>query len=292
MVVTVLGLLPFLEPSSLESGPHETNGTTRAARHVERAAARSRGCVDPSLVLLDFCAAAVSTAASSTMVFVKFVLIHGPPVGPVTWRWVAEALASAGHGVVVPDLRRAAMSGDAAAVVSEAVGACPSDTDVVVGHSGAGLLLPAIANALSTSVRPGLVFVDAAIPGCEGEAKLNPAVVDLLRPLAVNGVLPRWSVWWGEPRGGLEQVIPDTERRARVEAEQPELPIKLFDSALAVPAGWCEWPCAYLLSSEEMRGDAERARMLGWPVIEHLGNHLDVVNRPAEVAANLVRLSG
>jgi hypothetical protein len=139
---------------------------------------------------------------------------------------------------------------------------------------------------------PRLVFVDAAIPEREGEATLDPAVVDLLRPLAVDGVLPRWSVWWGEPRGGLEQVIPDSERRARVEAEQPELPIKLFENALPVPAGWCEWPCAYLLSSEEMRGEAERARSLGWPVVEDLGNHLDVVNRPAEVAANLVRLTG
>jgi hypothetical protein len=40
-----------------------------------------------------------------------------------------------------------------------------------------------------------------------------------------------------------------------------------------------------------MRGDAERARSRGWLVLEDLGNHLDVVNRPDEVAANLVRIS-
>ena len=82
------------------------------------------------------------------MAGVKFVLIHGPPVGPATWQWVAEDLTSAGHDVVVPDLRQAAVSGHAAAVVTEAVAACPTDTDVVAGHSGAGILLPAIANSL------------------------------------------------------------------------------------------------------------------------------------------------
>jgi hypothetical protein len=219
---------------------------------------------------------------------VKFVLVHSPVVGPATWRWVAEALTSAGHGVVIPDLRRAALSGQLAAVVRKAVAECPTDTDVVVGHSAAGLFLPAIANSLSTPVRPRLVFVDAAIPECEGDARLNPDVVDLLRPLAVDGVLPPWSVWLGE--GGVERLIPNSEMRALVEAELPELPMTLFEDGLPVPAGWCEWPCDYLLSSDDMRGEAERARSLGWSVLEHLGNHLDVVNRAAEVAADLVRI--
>ena len=220
----------------------------------------------------------------------RFVLVHGPPVGPATWWWVAEVLTSAGHGVVVPDLRRAAVSGHAAAVAREAAAACTTDTDVVVGHSGAGVLLPAIVNSLSTPVRPRLVFVDAVIPECEGEAKLDPAVVDLLRPLAVDGVLPPWSVWWGEPRGGVEQVIPNSERRAHVEAELPELPIKLFEEALPVPAGWCDWSCGFLLLSEDMRDEAERARSLGWSVLEDVGNHLDVVNRAGDIAGDLIRI--
>ena len=197
-------------------------------------------------------------------------------------------MTSAGHDVVVPDLRRAAMSGQPAAVVREVVAACATDTDVVAGHSGAGLFLPTIANSLPSSARPRLVFVDAAIPDCEGEARLNPDVVDLLRPLAVEGVLPPWSVWLGE--GGVERLIPDSEMRARVEAELPELPMTLFEAALPVPAGWCGWPCDYLLLSEDMRGEAERARSLGWSVLEDLGNHLDVVNRADEVAADLVRI--
>jgi pimeloyl-ACP methyl ester carboxylesterase len=60
----------------------------------------------------------------------KFVLVHGPPVGPATWRWAAEELTAAGHDVVVPDLRRASLSGQQAAVVADVVAECPPDTDV------------------------------------------------------------------------------------------------------------------------------------------------------------------
>ncbi len=203
---------------------------------------------------------------------------------------MAETLTSAGHDVVVPDLRQAALSGQQAAVVQEAVAHCPPDTDILAGHSGAGLILPAIANSLSARARPHLVFIDAAIPDCEGQSRLNPAVVDLYRPLAVDGVLPPWSAWLGE--GEVERLIPDNDKRARVEAELPELPLALLEDALPVPDGWCEWPSTYLLLSEEMRGEAERARSLGWPVLEDIGNHLDIVNRPAEVAAHLVQLQG
>ena len=220
------------------------------------------------------------------MVGVKFVLLHGPPVGPVTWRWVADAVMGAGHDVVVPDLRQAAVSGRAEAVVREAVAACASDTDAIVGHSGAGILLPVIADSVSTLVRPRVVFVDAAIPDCEGQARLDPAVVDLLRPVAVDGVLPPWSVWWGD----VARVIPDEDRRGEVEAESPQLPVALLEDGLPVPAGWCDWGCDYLLLSEDMRGEAERARSLGWSVLEDLGNHLDVVNRAEEVAADLLRI--
>jgi hypothetical protein len=68
--------------------------------------------------------------------------------------------------------------------------------------------------------------------------------------------------------------------------------LSLFEAALPVPAGWCEWPCGFLLLSEDMRDEAERARSLGWSVLEDVGNHLDVVNRAVEIAADLVRIGG
>lgn len=36
----------------------------------------------------------------------RFVLVHSPLVGPVTWSWVAEELRSRGQKVVVPVLAK------------------------------------------------------------------------------------------------------------------------------------------------------------------------------------------
>ncbi len=58
-----------------------------------------------------------------------------------------------------------------------------------------------------------------------------------------------------------------------------------------VPACWCEWPCGFLLLSEDMRDEAERARSLGWSVLEDVESHLDVVNRAAEIAADLLQMT-
>lgn len=44
------------------------------------------------------------------------------------------------------------------------------------------------------------------------------------------------------------------------------------------------------LLSEDMRDEAERA--LGWSVLEDVGDHVDVVSRAAEVAADLLQLTG
>ena len=68
------------------------------------------------------------------------------------------------------------------------------------------------------------------------------------------------------------------------------LPMSLFEGVLPVPAGWCGWPTGFLLLSEDMRDEAARARSLGWSVLEDVGNHMDVVNRAVEVAADLVRI--
>jgi hypothetical protein len=92
-----------------------------------------------------------------------FLLVHSPLVGPTTWRWVAAALSAAGHGAVVPDLRSSAVTGRPRSFVGEAVSSTPSDWSkpVVVGHSGAGFLLPSIVERLDAV---HAVFVDAGLP--------------------------------------------------------------------------------------------------------------------------------
>ena len=98
-----------------------------------------------------------------------FVLVHSPVTGPSTWRWVADELSARGHRVSVPAVPPAATALGWSAFVG-AVGALSAGIDgpVLVGHSGAGPLLPRIGTRLRAKA---LVFVDADIPPEAGEAK-------------------------------------------------------------------------------------------------------------------------
>lgn len=78
------------------------------------------------------------------------VLVHSPLVGPATWQPVAEVLRQGGHQVVVPSLLDAITPphhGNFATAATEGV----TGSAIVVGHSGAGVLLPAIAETLDVS---------------------------------------------------------------------------------------------------------------------------------------------
>ena len=216
----------------------------------------------------------------------RFVLVHSPLLGPRTWRSVAEVLVRDGHQVAIPDLRAAASTGDPEAIIAEAAAAAAGEPPVMVGHSGAGTFLPYVVARAS----PGgaTVFGDAALPPCEGAATVGGDFLEPIRALAVNGSLPRWSTWW-EP-GAMEQLIPNDAVRAEVEAEQPSVPLRLFESTLLAPSGWCEGRARFLLLTEIYREEAERARSLGWPVREVPGNHLALVNDPERVAQAVVEL--
>jgi hypothetical protein len=220
-----------------------------------------------------------------------FVLVHSPLVGPVTWSWVAEELQERGHRVVVPSLKQAGLSGGWQACVGTVVQAVPVDEPaVLVGHSGAGPLLPVIADRMRPSPTR-LVFVDAGVPPSTGDAPLVPdEFLDFLGTLARDGVLPKWSEWFGA--GTMEALIPDRGRRAAVLAELSELPLSYFDGRVPMPSEWSRTQGAYVLLSDAYRADASRAASHGWPVIELPGAHLDIVTRPAEVADAVLDLTG
>jgi hypothetical protein len=220
----------------------------------------------------------------------QFALFHSPLVGPTTWRWVAGSLVAAGHEVAVPDLRDAAVAGDPGVMIAAAAAAIPCgwSTPVVVGHSAFGPILPSVAERLGGhSLR--IVFVDAGLPPCEGPTTPNADVLDHLRQLAVDGVLPKWSTWWGE--GVMETLVPAVDRRVELEAEMPEIPLAFFESPFEVPEGWCQTRGSYLLLSEPYRDDAKRARSLGWPTVDRLGGHLDIANDPDRIAGMIVELA-
>ena len=219
----------------------------------------------------------------------RFVLVHSPVVGPSTWRWVGERLRSLGHDAVVPDLTDGARSGDPGAFVRAAVTAVASDVGlVVVGHSGAGPLLPAITTRLGSAVRL-TVWVDAGLPPCEGSFTVGGDFLGTLRGLASDGVLPPWSQWFGE--GVLERLVGDDARRDAVARDLPQLPLAFYEAPIDAPLGWCQRAGAYLVLSTNYRSDADRAAALGWPVVEHNGAHLDIVNDEAAITDILVGLA-
>ena len=214
----------------------------------------------------------------------SFVLIHSPLVGPTTWSWVANELGKYGHQVIVPSLLRAATSGSWEACVDGVVAeAAPGVPHVLVGHSGAGPLLPVIANQLNTS---RLVFVDASLPPTDGESALIPEqFLGALTALAQGGLLPPWSEWF--ELGTMETLIPDPVRRDAILAELPRLPLSYFQGRVPMPDAWAAAPCTYVLLSEAYRHEAEQAAARGWPVVEILGSHMDVVSQPLPLAAAL-----
>lgn len=210
-----------------------------------------------------------------------FVLVHSPATGPSTWRWVADELSARGHRVSVPAVPPAATALGWSAFVG-AVGALSAGIDrpVLVGHSGAGPLLPRIA----TRIRPrALVFVDADIPPEAGETTLVPdEFLEFLRGLANGGVLPPWSEWFGPD--SMRELIPDDRTREIVSAELPAIPLSYFESRVPVPAGWTSTRCGYVLLSEAYAEQASKAAASGWPVVRLPGAHLDIVTRPAAIA--------
>jgi thioesterase domain-containing protein len=213
---------------------------------------------------------------------VTLVLLHSPLVGPLTWRAVSALLP----GAMAPDLSGATTH---AAVAERVAAQLSGDGPVVlVGHSGAGPLLPRIARTVRRPVA-GLIYADSVLPhpGRSWVENAPAELVDHLRGLVEDGLLPPWHEWF-EP-AAIAEILPDDAVRAAFTAELPRLPFSYFTE----PASADTWagPAAYLLLSEGYRDDAEAARKAGLPVVQHLAHHLVMLTDPAPVAAALTRLA-
>lgn len=236
-------------------------------------------------------------AARMMLVERIFVLAHAPLVGPSTWRWIASALPGE---VRVPDLHP---GGDAItfdSCIGRIADQIPAGSDVVlVGHSGAGILLPCAA-ARAAPARVTFVFVDAGLPPMSGstldehpvmkdagiEWSGRPSFADRIES---DGHLPPWHTWWGD--AGMEWLVPDRDRRSTVSADIPRLPLSFYDDGCDVPPGWSDEPAGYVLLSDTYRIWAEAARSYGWPVVEVPGTHLEIVNRPDDVASAILEVA-
>jgi pimeloyl-ACP methyl ester carboxylesterase len=214
------------------------------------------------------------------------VLIHSPFLGPATWRSTADALVDMGRQVHVPSLRVVAESSPPywPAGVDAVVGSVTDEAVVLVPHSNAGMYVPAIVEALGDQVR-GVVFVDAALPGAG-----RSTMLDFVRRLSVDGLLPPWTYWWDE--ADVACLFPGVETRAQVETEQPQMPLAYFDHPPPAPDDWAVSPCAYLWFSATYEKGAEEATAYGWPTTHIAGNHLQMLAAPETVAAALLQMAG
>ncbi|WP_374468614.1 hypothetical protein [Phenylobacterium sp.] len=222
----------------------------------------------------------------------RFALLHSPLLGPSSWRAVADALRAMGHTAETPawprlsaistDFYRALTDGMAASL---AVGGEPA---VLVAHSAAGALLPALA-ARMPAPPAGAIYCDAILPH-PGLSWFDTAPAETrtqLRAGAEGGRLPAWDRWW--PPGALERLAPDAAVREALVAELEPLPVDYFEEP--APEADQDGPAAYLRLSGAYETEAMLAGRRGWPVVSLPLNHLAPVTQPQPVAAALDRLA-
>jgi pimeloyl-ACP methyl ester carboxylesterase len=213
------------------------------------------------------------------------VLVHSPLVGPSTWRPFGDTARSAGLDVVRPDLTGVehANRPQWRHVVDTAVDAVAERSNlVVIGHSGAGAVLPAIGHRLTNRVR-ALVFVDAIVPPAAGDHRASEAFLDFLDGIVIDGRLPQWLDWWPPEIG--TSLVPSPADVDELRADMPRLHRSFYDDAVPVPTDWTTGPCAYLQSSPAYDDEYRRAGEFGWPTATIDGSHLSVFTDPAAVFA-------
>jgi len=215
-------------------------------------------------------------------------------MGPGFWHGVADALVA--QHVPVECARLPAPEHvfppywlTHAATVAAAL---PEDGDVMlVAHSGAGVLLPAVARLAANRRRNarvrGTVFVDCDLPR-DGASRLDLMSgedADGFRRRAVDGWLPRWS------DRQLMPFVADAKQRRALLDDLPRVPLAMYEEAIAVPDEWPFAPCAYLELSPHYAASVAHATAAGWPVLRLPGHHFLPYTDPGPVAAALLTLT-
>jgi pimeloyl-ACP methyl ester carboxylesterase len=216
------------------------------------------------------------------------VLVHSPLVGPFTWSLVAKSLQADGVEVLVPALTD---SGETpppywqqyAACVRQALVPIPHERPLaLVGHSGAGPLLPVLAQAVRRPVTAYL-FVDAGLPH-PGKTQLEEMPEELRRLLASGERFPNWS------DEDLREELPDGRVRQQLLAQVQPRSLSYFAEVMPDVPGWPAAPGGYLLLTPGYRPYLEQAQRAGWPSRTLPAGHFHMLVDPVAVAASLVEL--
>ncbi len=225
-------------------------------------------------------------------------LIHSPFTSAVAWGAVPEALRAQGVQVAVPEVldddEPPYASHFVARVAQQLQLDAPGEHVVLVGHGGAGPLLPQIAFARHASGSPvaGYVFVDAMLPRTLKTATRldlvgadDPvAAAELSQRLTAGHRYPEWT------DGELAVSVSDPADRAMLLAGLRPRPLDFFTEPLPVPEDWPDAPCAYWQLSDVYAGAARTAQLRGWTVQHHDAHHFWALTNPEDYAAALVAL--
>ena len=221
-----------------------------------------------------------------------YVLIHSPLVGPLTWQLVKAEMERRGLEAITPTLNDHPDSAQPywqqhATSFARALIQIPQDRNLIlVAHSGAGPLLPAMRQTLTRAIK-ACVFVDAGIP------RNNLSRIELMRlqdsqwveqfhqTLLRGETFPRWNA------EDLREVIPDETLRQKIVAEINPRALPFFTEPIPVFDGWPDSPCAYIKFSESYAWDFEQARRANWAVREMNAGHFHMLVDPSAVT-NLI----
>lgn len=197
---------------------------------------------------------------------------------------MAAALGTRGWSTTIPDLRSALQS--PVQFCTRAIDES-GPVDVVIGHSGAGVFLPIVADRTGATAS---IFIDAVVPDTDSEFQPSARFTEFLDGIpTADGLLAPWHEWW--PTDSMSQLVPDESARRRIEAEIPSVPRSFYDEAVALPASWWTRPAAYLQLSPAYDDDRSRADKWGWPTHQLAGSHLDLVVHPDLVAEHVTELA-
>ncbi|TMF22285.1 MAG: alpha/beta hydrolase [Chloroflexi bacterium] len=221
-----------------------------------------------------------------------FVLLHSPLVGPVTWSALLPELESRGIRTLAPDLgyptRPPFWSAHANAAGAALASTSPDEPVFLVGHSGAGALLPAVRERSARGVA-GYVFVDAGLPDGTQPRKGRGEFAAHLADLHSRGRrLPSWT------DEDFREVIPNPGLRRRLLADLRPQPAEFWDETIPVAPAWPDAPCGYIRFSPNPSYDdaAAAAQARGWPYRDISAGHFHMLVEPAAVADALLVVTG
>jgi len=223
------------------------------------------------------------------------VLLHSPLVGPLTWAPVSRELRQRGIVTVLPALTDQNSSDmpywvQHAAAVARRLEPMPSGGDLIlVGHSGAGPLLPTI-GAFSPHPVAGYIFVDAGLPH-PGQTRLQDLEAgdpdfgtDVRKDLEAGGSFPQWT------DEDLREVIPNAGLRQGMLAELHPRNLAYFEEELPHVENWPSTPCAYVRFSSAYDYPAQQARERRWPYREFDAGHFHMLVDAAAVTEAILQL--